>query len=316
MLAIATAAARRLPTPIALMRRLQVELGVGNLPQSFLESRYAKPESRFLNVDGVRVHYTDEGQGPVLVLLHGVMASLHTWDGWVDELRAHYRIVRVDLPGFGLSSRLPGHHYHPDYAIPFLERVREALDITGFHLAGNSMGGLMSWLYAVRYPQHVNKLVLLDPVGYEQPLPAVMDLVSTPIIGNIGRLIAPRALVTQNIREVYGDVRRIQPGVTTRYHQLLLKPGNRETMVNVFRLFRGMHKGAPFMREMKGLKHETLLIWGAKDRWVPPAHIQRWQADVPHIQVKVYPDAGHVPMEEIPELSARDAHAFLQGSLQ
>lgn len=304
---------RRPMSTASLARRLQVELGVGHLSRRFLTARYGKVHSSFVEVDGVRMHYTDEGEGPVLLLLHGVMASLHTWDGWVDELREHYRIVRVDLPGFGLSDRLPGDHYHPDFVLPFLDKVRQRLGLERFHMAGNSMGGLLSWLYAVRYPQHVDKLVLLDPVGYEQPLPGVMALVSTPVLGNVGRLIAPRALVAQNIREVYGDARRIQPGVTRRYHQLLLKPGNRDTMVDIFRLFRSMHKGAPFMREMRGLKQETLLIWGARDRWVPPSHIARWQADVPHIQVKVYPDVGHIPMEEIPEESARDTHRFLQG---
>lgn len=308
-----TAVARRLPTPVNLMQRLQVELGIGTLPTSFLEARYAKPVSKFLDVDGIRIHYTDEGQGPVLVLLHGVMASLHTWDGWVEVLKPHFRIIRFDIPGFGLSSRLPSNQYHPDRAVEFIDRVRYELNLEHFHLAGNSLGGLLSWLYAVRFPKRVDKLLLLDPVGYEQPLPAIMDLVSTPIVGNVGRFIAPRALVEMNIREVYGDARRMEPGLSRRYHQLLLRDGNRQTMYDVFRLFRSMHRGAAFMGEQKRLTAETMLVWGDKDRWVPPAHIQRWKADVPHIQVKVYPGVGHVPMEEIPAQSAADALRFLQG---
>jgi pimeloyl-ACP methyl ester carboxylesterase len=299
--------------PLYWLRRLQVELGIGTLPLPWLEARYGKPESRFITVDGIRIHYTDEGTGPTLVLLHGVLASLHTWDGWVMALQKHYRIVRLDIPGFGLSGRLPDGHYHPDKAIPFLEKVRAALGLERFHLAGNSMGGLLSWLYAARYPQRVDKLILLDPVGYEQPLPAIMKLVSTPLLGNIGKLIAPRLLVNMNVREVYGDARRIAPGTTRRYHHLLLREGNREVMVEVFRTFRSMHKRNPLTTEIPRLQAEVLLIWGARDRWVPPVHVERWLADAPNLQLKVYADAGHIPMEEIPERSAQDAHQFLQG---
>ncbi len=121
------ALSRRTPlNPVSLLRRVQVELGIGNLPTAWLERRYGKPESRFIDVDGIRIHYTDEGNqaGPVLVLLHGVLASLHTWDGWVKALGAHYRIIRLDIPGFGLSSRLPSDQYQPDRAVEFIDRGR------------------------------------------------------------------------------------------------------------------------------------------------------------------------------------------------
>jgi pimeloyl-ACP methyl ester carboxylesterase len=297
---------------ISWLRRLQVELGIGTLPLHWLEARYTKEESRFITVDGVRIHYTDEGEGPVLVLLHGVLASLHTWDGWVKALHGHYRIIRLDIPGFGLSGSMPAGQYNPDIAVAFLEKVRIALGLDYFHMAGNSMGGLLSWLYAARYPQHVHKLILLDPVGYEQPLPGIMKLVSTPLLGNISRLVAPLFLVNLNVREVYGDVRRITPGTVRRYHHLLLREGNRDTMVEVFRAFRRMHKKNPLTAEIPLVRSEILLIWGARDRWVPPAHIERWLEDAPHLQLRVYPGVGHVPMEEVPAQSASDAHRFLQ----
>jgi len=322
MTSAATALARALPVPatphrpspplIHWLRRLQVELGIGALPLPWLEARYAKPESRFMTVDGVRIHYTDQGEGPVLLLLHGVLASLHTWDGWVQALHAHYRIIRVDIPGFGLSSGMGAGQYCPDKAVLFLDQIRTAMGLERFHMAGNSMGGLLSWLYAARYPQHVDKLILLDPVGYEQPLPGIMKLVSTPLLGNIGRVVAPLLLVNLNVRQVYGDVRRIAPGTVRRYQHLLLREGNRNTMVEVFRVFRSMHKRNPLTAEIPLIKSEILLIWGARDRWVPPAHVERWLADAQSVQLRIYTDAGHVPMEEIPAQSARDAHQFLQ----
>ena len=72
-------------------------------------------------VGGTRIHYMVQGRGPTLLLLHGVLGSLQSWDGWVTELAPHYRIVRIDLPGYGLSDRLPSDDYTPEYGVELLE---------------------------------------------------------------------------------------------------------------------------------------------------------------------------------------------------
>src|SRR5688500_20394687 len=101
---------------------------------------YQNHASRFLEVDGVRIHYRDEGSGPTLVLLHGVIASLHTWDGWVQELSSRYRIIRIDMPGFGLSDDVPVYRYYPLQSERLFDRIREVLGLNRSYLTGSSLG--------------------------------------------------------------------------------------------------------------------------------------------------------------------------------
>ncbi|MDB4976969.1 MAG: alpha/beta hydrolase fold, partial [Myxococcaceae bacterium] len=92
--------------------------------------KYESESSRYVEVDGKRFHYRIEGSGPTLILLHGVMASLHTWDGWVEQLASSYRIIRLDLPGFGLSDPLTSpDHYSPEHSIEMFDKLRAAFGI-------------------------------------------------------------------------------------------------------------------------------------------------------------------------------------------
>jgi len=297
-------------------RRFVHSLGLWSFPIAELKQKYENEHSRYVEVDGTRVHYRIEGEGPPLLLLHGVLAQLQTWDGWVDRLKQHYQIVRVDLPGFGLTGPFARGEYTPQFAVEFFERIRKELGYERFHLAGNSLGGFISWYYAAHYPQHVDKLILIDPLSYPFKSPWVMRFVSLPIIGEITRFFAPRHVVRQNTRAVYGNHRLVTDEIVDRYYELLLREGNRSAMVDFFRA-----GGVHFALDRNGGYHEhipkitapTLLMWGERDRWIPVSLVERWKQDLPGIGVKLYPGAGHIPMEESPEITAADAHAFLSG---
>lgn len=278
-----------------------------------IRRKYEDFTSRYVDVDGRRFHYRMEGEGPTLILLHGVMASLHTWDGWVDQLKAHYRIVRLDLPGFGLSDHMPEpEQYTPEHSLELFDKIRAAFGLETFCLGGNSLGGFLSWYYAARYPERVEKLILVDPIAYPQKLPAVIKLVSLPGIGEIAQRFAPRFLVERNVREVYGDPSLVSDETVDRYYELMMHEENRFAMVQTFRKLRELSKDGRLSREIHKVQCPTLLMWGEKDRWVPPALIANWKRDLRNVEVKVYPGAGHIPMEELPIETARDAYDFLQ----
>lgn len=283
------------------------------LSSDSIRSKYEGPASRYVDIDGRRLHYRIEGTGPTLVLLHGVLASLHTWDGWVEQLKSSYRIIRLDLPGFGLSDHFVDHaHYTPDFTIALLDKMRAAVfDAETFYLAGSSLGGLFSWYYATKYPARVEKLILLDPIAYPQRLPPIISFVGLPGIGELSRYISPRFMVEANMRQVYGDAGLLQPHVVDRYHELMKHGENRFAMVRTFRKFRQMARDELLSKEIAKVRAPTLLMWGEKDRWVPPALIENWKRDLKQVEVKIYQGAGHLPMEERPHETARDAHAFL-----
>ena len=113
---------------------------------------------------------------------------------------------------------------------------------------------------------------------------------------------------------VYGDPAAMAPGVVDRYHELLQYGRNRDSMVKTFRALRGFNDDPSIARRVVDVKAPTLIMWGAKDRWVPPSLLDRWRRDLPAAVVQVYPGLGHVAMEERPEETARDAHRFLSPS--
>lgn len=273
--------------------------------------KYENHASRYLTLDGLRIHYRDEGSGPPLVLLHGVMASLHTWDGWVHELARHYRVLRFDLPGFGFSDDLPGELYTPEHGARLMEAAMQALGIEHFYLAGNSLGGFLAWNYAASYPQRVKKLVLLSPIAFSQRLPKVVDLVSLPGIGELAQLVVPRAIVHANVREVFGNPRAVSAELLARYTFFAQRRAGRRTMVKMFRTLKAYNNDPTITRHLATITAPTLLMWGSSDRWVPATLVSQWRAHLPHLELRLYPRLGHTPMEESPVETARDAHAFL-----
>ena len=133
-----------------------------DIPAKKLMDSYTDETSLFLDIDGMQVHLRDEGDGPALLLLHGMFASLHTWDPWAEALTDQFRVVRVDLPGFGLTGPHPKADYSLRASIYLLEAIREELGIERWTPIGNSMGGGLALSYAQLYPGHTDQVVLFN----------------------------------------------------------------------------------------------------------------------------------------------------------
>jgi pimeloyl-ACP methyl ester carboxylesterase len=287
-------------------------LGLKDIPVAELEGQYMPPPSRWLTIDGLRVHYRDEGSGPPLLLLHGVLSSLHTWDGWAERLRDRYRVIRLDIPGFGLTG--PANFaYARDNYIAFFKQFAEALSLERFAIAGNSLGGYFAWNYALAYPDQVKRLILLDPAAYPRELSLPLRLISNPVTGTIASWITPRWVTRLFIASAYGDENRVTDEVVDRYHRLLLREGNRAAARSIFAYVKTMRQQEP--EGIPTLQPPVLLLWGERDTWIPVAESRRWKADLPGLTLIVYKGVGHIPMEEIPEQSAADAARFLEGAL-
>jgi pimeloyl-ACP methyl ester carboxylesterase len=287
-------------------------LGMRTIPTEMLEEDYEKPNSRYMEIDGVKMHYTIDGKGPPVLLLHGVLASLHTWDAWVPLLAETFTVVRVDIPGFGLSDSFhDDDKYTPEYAVEFMEKARKRLGYDKMHVVGNSLGGFLAWYYAVKYPEHVDKLLLIDPASYPQDLPFIIGLGANPLFGGIAQMTTPRFIVKRNLRKVYGNPDAVSDETIDRYHNLLLHEGHKHAMVQYCRVLEKYAETEELVQHIPEIKSKTMLMWGEKDRWVPPELIERWRNDLPNLEVRTYAEGGHIPMEELGEETARDAFGFL-----
>lgn len=293
--------------------------GLRDIPVEELKTEFADSDSEFIPVNNMMVHVRDEGSGPVLVLLHGILSSLQTWDGWAPVLSQDYRVIRLDLPGFGLTG-LPGNdagQFNVGLVNDTVLKVLAARNVKKATFIGNSFGGYVSWHMALDHPELVERVVLIDPVSFPQKWPFVLNLVRRPPLRLFAPFTIPRYSVAIGLYQVYGDDGRLSEKTITRYHHLMLRPGNRDAMLAVLDWLESMEQ--PFDAEPESdiynIKQPLMTMWGKKDAWVPYDPIgKEWEAAYPDQPHAVYADAGHIPMEEIPSQTLMDLLAFLKST--
>ena len=305
--------ARFLALIMALVAVSGCELGLSDLDVTQLKQTYAAEDtgSQFISLEQATLHYRDQGQGPTIVLLHGIFASLHTWDVWADSLSQDYRVIRLDLPGFGLTGPASNNDYSIKAYLSHLHQLLKQLDTGPVHLVGSSLGGMIAWNYTATYPQQVSSLTLLDPAGYPFDLPWILDVAQWPIVGDMFEYITPRFVVSMNVRSVYSDNDKITPETLDRYYQLLLHPGNRQAVVQGLRDFSHSHQSIDPSAILQQIQQPALIMWGVDDAWIPFELAHRFNQDLPNSQLRLYPGVGHIPMGEIPERSLSDFRRFL-----
>ena len=289
-----------------------------DVPVQALVARWGLPPSEFIDVKGQLVHLRDEGprNDPApLLLLHGTGASLHTWEGWAAALKGKKRVIRIDLPGFGLTGPFAGQYASDDYRgdsyARFVLDLLDALDVPRASIGGNSLGGEVAWRAVVMAPQRFDKLILVDASGYAfapDELPLGFRIARVPLLNRIGETLLPRALVAATLRSVYGDPTRVNDEMIERYFELALRQGNRHALgLRLQQLEMGEHA-----ERIKTINRPTLVLWGGRDRLIPPINAQRFAADIHGAKLLLFDNLGHVPQEEDPARTAAAVLEFLE----
>ena len=269
-----------------------------------LKKEYANQYSKFIEIDGMQVHYRDEGKGFPIVLVHGTASSLHTWNAWTKELTKTNRVIRMDLPAFGIT----GPNTTADYSIKsythFLHQFLNKIKVDKFYLAGNSLGGNIAWNYTAEHPEKVEKLILVDASGLptNKSQPAVFKMAKTPVLSSLFLYVTPKFFIKKNMKEVYADETKITDELVTRYHKMALRVGNRQAFIDRARMDFKLGSKAN-LEKLKSIKTSTLLLWGAKDTWIPLDNGKRMDSVMQNSKLIVLENSGHVPMEENPEES-------------
>jgi len=285
-----------------------------------LRDRWARPPSTFVDVAGMNVHLRDEGpreDASPIVLLHGTGSSLHAWEGWAADLREKRRVIRFDLPGFGLTGPTPDGVYTIDNDVRLVIAMLDKLGLGRCVLGGNSLGGAVSWRTALAFPARVEKLILVDAGGYaEHSLSAPIGfrlvrlsvgLVQIPGINWLLQNTLPRSLVEQGLRNVFGDPNRVTPEMVDRSVELMQREGNRNALIERFR----QRSPVALTRRIRELKMPTLIIWGGRDRLIPPDDAERFHRDITGSTLVIFDDLGHAPEEEDPVRTVEAVKRFL-----
>jgi len=282
-------------------------------PVEELAARWAGPPSTFLELAGLSVHLRDEGRrdDPLpVVLLHGTSASLHTWDGWVAALAPARRVVRVDMPGFGLTGPALDGDYRIERYVEFVTALLDALGIERCVLAGNSFGGWVAWETALAEPGRVGALILVDSAGYpieSESVPIAFRIARIPLLNRLMEVTLPRGVVESSLRNTYGDPSRVTPALVDRYYELTLREGNRAALAK--RFTDGRHSS--HSARLGELQVPTLILWGGRDRLIPPAYGEQFRRDIAGSRLVVFPALGHVPHEEDAAATSAVVRTFL-----
>lgn len=285
-----------------------------DMPVEVLKAKYTNAASRFVRLDGMDVHYRDEGNpndSVPLVLIHGTSSFLQTWDGWVGQLQGKHRIIRMDLPGFALTGPNPQQDYSMGYYVRFVRRLLDTLGVRHCYVAGNSLGGGIAWHYALAYPEQVKKLILIDAGGYTAKGKRSggnigFRIARMPLLNQIVRFVTPRSLVKKSLEQTYGNDAQITEALIDQYWEMTLREGNRQALIK-----RMQNPWKNESASIRNLNMPSLILWGELDQLIPVEHAQLFGRDIANSQVIVYPGVGHIPMEEIPQQTAQDVSKFL-----
>jgi len=323
-------------TLVVLLLIAAVVLLEGDFPTAEVDARYSNDQSRFMTAaDGARVHYRDQGNpaGPPVVLVHGSNASLHTWEPWVERLGEQYRLITMDLPGHGLTGAVPSAAYDSAAQIATVKALVDQLGVSRFVLGGNSMGGGVSWRYALEYPQSVSALILVDSSGLwgwrddpgaataddaegqdagedEDKGPLAFRLLREPWFRGIAGSLDTRILVEQGLKASFDDTSKVTNEMIELYYNMSMRSGTREATLARFGSF-GSRGDDVTEADMATLSMPTLILWGETDALIPVETGARFDSVLPNSQLIVYPDVGHIPMEEVADQSANDVLEFL-----
>jgi pimeloyl-ACP methyl ester carboxylesterase len=239
-------------------------------------------------------------------------SSLNTWDSLALVLSGEKRVISLDLPGFGLTGPSPENTYNYDFYAAFIDSFTSRLQVKKCILVGNSMGGGIAWNYALHNPNLVDKLILIDAAGYPKKNESGslgFKLASTPIINNLLLFITPKVLIRKSLETIYVDQTHVTEARVKRYHDMAIREGNREAALQIFK---GSFATTKKKGQINAVKTPTLILWGDRDNVISVENAYKFKQDIKGSKVEIYPNVGHVPLEEVPLKVAESILNFLR----
>jgi len=267
-----------------------------------------------IQVDDHRIAYLEGGAGEVVVLLHGFGAEKDNWDRFAKYLQPGCQIFIPDLPGFGESGKLPEAHYDIANQVKRLNRIAEALNLRKFHLAGNSMGGMIACEYAAQFPEKVLSLGLFAPGGVFPPhkseLMNLLEKGENPLL----------VKTPEDFDRMLSLLFVSPPPFPAPFKKILAERAMANAAFNE-KIFKDMSADfrtpdsplAPFLPKVAA---PTLIVWGDKDKILDVSSVSILEKGLKNRQTVIMKDTGHVPMLERPQESAAVYRSFIEKAVK
>ncbi|HLP53062.1 MAG TPA: alpha/beta hydrolase [Chitinophagales bacterium] len=258
----------------------------------------SSPASHFVTWRNAEVHYTDEGSGMPVLMIHGFGGSYTNFDKLANLMKDKYRVIRIDLPGFGLSD-FPevkeGENYLQDYR-DYISFILDTLHIDSVYVIGNSMGGAATWMTAIDHPEKVKKIVLLDPAGYDsEKIAGNLVMFKFKSVRQMFNKGMPLFMSWGGAQRSYFKDSLLEEESVIRNNMFTNRQGNVAHMLNL-----ATSNQFPDESLITKVPCPTLIIWGVQDEIIPVAHAERFHKDIKGSQLELIDQCGHCPMMEEP----------------
>ena len=271
--------------------------------------------SHFAEVDGVRLHYQEKGVGTPLVLLHGFSSSTYSWKDVFEPLSKNFRVIAVDLKGFGFSGKPDGDYTRRAQAA-LIAHLLDYLKIEKAWLCGNSMGGEVSLNLALQNPQRVAGLILIDSAGVsvnggDSLAPRYL------LVPVVGRILTALSLTTDKLvregleKSFYDDTKITDERVAYYYRPLQTRSGQLAAL-----RARTQAGQFPIEQDLSKVNARTLIIWGAEDELIPLPAGRKLNSLIKDSKLVIIQKCGHVPQEEMPAPMLDEMTKFIGASSQ
>ena len=282
-----------------------------DLPAQELEARYGGAGLLRFTIDGVNLAYKVEGSGPPLVLIHSHFYTMRQWQEWVDILARDFTVIRYDLTSHGLTGPDPSDDYSRARGTFLLAGLLDHLNIRRASVAGSSTGGALAWYFAAHYPQRIDKLVLINAPGMPRVTNKYMEK-GLPAWSGFVFYLLPEQLFKPFLEAAVTDNTLITDERVKEFHEMYRGKGNR---MAEFKRMRAWERG-DISEDLAMITAQTLIMWGEKNPQLPTEHVAQYTEkliNAANVDQRIYPGVGHVIPVEIPQQSAEDVRAFLQG---
>ncbi len=276
---------------------------------SEVKAKYTLPSSHFIKWRGAELHYTDEGTGTPILMLHGFGGSHRNFNEITKLLKDSFRIVRLDLPGFGMSDMPSGENLNPPEVYrDNLKFICDSLNLDSFYVMGNSMGGWVAWQTSVESPEKVLGLVLLGSAGYEMEkvkAKAVKWLRFPFVVKALERGMPFSASEDAALR-CWANDSLINPTEVQANNDFWNREGNIQAAFAV-----ANSEVTPDTAALLSLNCPALIVWGKEDEIVPSYHAEKFHRDIKNSTMIIYDPCGHVPQIEKAEQLKKDFLKFI-----
>ena len=289
--------------------------GMFEIPMAEMKAKYALPNSKYMDIDGIQVHYAEDGAKdlPTLVLIHASFMNLRSWDQLAKDLSSQFHIVRLDLLTFGLTGPDPKNEYSTERNLLIVDELTRRLGIEKFHILGTSSGGPVAYRYAAEHADRVDRLILINCAG--MPRTEFSDPNrprGTAFRQWFSSYLKTRDYWRQSLTQNFGSMKPPESLVELAYDNNRRQGGLPQARLRT----KNFHPGGP-QESFAKITAPTFITWGINNPTVMHLEadvISLWLTSAPSL-VKKYPKVGHYFYLEIPEQSAKDIAAFLRGDM-